>query len=123
MKKTMSLLPVLMTAILLAFVSGCATAQKTENLLSAAGFKTQPAATAEQLAHLRSLPSHKLTPVTRDGKRYFVYPDAAHNVLYIGQNAQYEEYKKLRTQFNQREDEELAPETQMVTQWSVWGGW
>jgi hypothetical protein len=109
-------------AVLLTLVSGCATTKQTEDLLSAAGFKAQPATTPEQQAHLKALPAHKVTSVQKDGKQFFVYPDVAHNVLYTGQSAQYQEYQKLLRQ-NQMAEEQVNPSEQMQMNWSVWGQW
>jgi uncharacterized lipoprotein YmbA len=58
---------------LLAFAVGCATTQQTENLLSAAGFKTVIASTPKQQQHLKTLKPDKLTSVKRNGKTYFVF--------------------------------------------------
>jgi hypothetical protein len=109
-------------AALVAFVIGCTTTKQTENLLSAAGFKAQPAITAAQQAHLKSLPDHKVSSVKKDGKQYFVYPDVARNVLYIGQSAQYEQYKKLRAQ-QELADEQINPAEENEIQTAVWGAW
>jgi hypothetical protein len=122
MKKITTLLTTLNAIVLLALVSGCATTKQTEDLLSAAGFKPQPATTPEQQAHLKALPAHKVSSVQRDGKQYFVYPDVAHNVLYIGSSDQYQEYQRLRKQ-QQLAEEQNTPAEQMQINWSVWGGW
>ena len=88
MKQATNLLIIIGAAALVTFVTGCATTKQTENLLSAAGFKAMPATTPQQQAHLKSLPPHKVTMVQRDGKTYYVFPDQAHQVLYVGQDAQ-----------------------------------
>ena len=109
--------------VLLCFAVGCASTHQTEDLLAAAGFKIIPANSPEQQAHLKSLPDHKLSMVQRNGKEYFVYPDAPNNVLYVGQNPQYQQYQKLR------EEHQLAKEnaesSMMLSDpgWNVWGPW
>ena len=85
-------------AVLLACGSGCASTKQTEDLLTAAGFKARPATTPAQQAKLKSLPAHKVSPVEKGGKKHYLYPDAARNVVYVGDSAQYEEYRKLRKQ-------------------------
>src|SRR4051812_36591959 len=85
-------------AILIAFGSGCATTKQTEDLVKAAGFQAHPATTAAQQAHLKSLPAHKVSSLQKEGKKYYVFPDAKQNVLYIGDSTQYEAYQKLRKQ-------------------------
>jgi hypothetical protein len=98
-------------AVLLAFAPGCSTTRQTEHLLTAAGFKTVPASNPARQALLKSLPAGKVSSVQRDGKQYFVYPDAGQNVFYAGQTAQYEQYKKLRSEQHVAEENE-----QMVIQ-------
>lgn len=118
---TTLLLSSVFAALLLALVSGCASTRQTEDLLSKAGFKTHPAVTAQDQAQLKSLPAHKVSAVTKDGKHYFVYPDAARNLYYVGQSAEYEQYKKLRAQL-QLAEEQINPAEEMQIQTSV-AGW
>ena len=101
---------------------GCSSAKQTENLLSAAGFKIMPAASPQQQAHLKTLPPHKVTVVVREGKTYFVFPDAKQQVLYVGQQAQYDAYQKLRVQQQLAEDKVQAAEMNSEAAWGVWGG-
>ena len=121
MKKAINLLTILGVAALVAFVTGCASTKGTENLLSAAGFNTIPANTPERQAHLKSLPPHKITMVVRDGKTYYVYPDQAHQVLYVGQETQYQEYQRLRLQNQMAEDQAQAAEMNAAAGWDTWG--
>jgi hypothetical protein len=59
--------------------------------------------------------------VQRDGKEYFVYPDVTQNVLYVGQNSQYQRYQQLREQ-NQLAQEQLNA-AELNADWSAWGTW
>ena len=120
---TRSALPLLTctvcAAILLAFGTGCVSTKQTEDLLQAAGFKARPATTAAQEAQLKSLPTRKVSLVEKGGKKYYVYPDAAHHVLYVGDSTQYEQYKKLRRQKAVAEEEsnqavQLQDETVLI---------
>ena len=120
MKNTTNLLLALGLAALMTFVAGCSTTQKTENLLSAAGFKAIPATTPQQQAHLKTLPAHKVTMVVRDGQTNYVYPDAAHQVLYVGQDAQYQEYQRLRLQNQMAEDQVQAAAMNSEPGWGAW---
>jgi hypothetical protein len=121
MKMKTYLLSIIGTAALVAFALGCSTTKQTENLLSAAGFKAMPATTPQQQAHLKTLPPHKVTMAVRDGKTYYVYPDQAHQVLYVGQDAQYQEYQKLRLQNQMAEDQVQAAEMNSDLGWTAWG--
>jgi hypothetical protein len=102
---------------------GCSTTKQTENMLSAAGFKVMPATTPEQKAHLATLPANKVTMVMREGKTYFVFPDAKQQVLYVGQQPQYNEYQRLRLQKQMAEEQAQAAELNSESAWGVWGGW
>jgi hypothetical protein len=110
-------------AMLLAVATGCSTTKQTENLLSAAGFKMMPATTPQQQAHLKTLPPHKVTMVVRDGKTYFVFPDVKQQVLYVGQQAQYNAYQKLRVQQQLAEEQAQPAEGYTAGAWAPWGDW
>jgi hypothetical protein len=105
---------------LVALVIGCSTTKSTENLLSASGFKIIPATTAKQKAHLEALKPNKVTMVERDGTNYFVFPDAKRQVAYVGRDAQYQEYQKLRLQKQMAEDQVEAAEINQEN-WDAWG--
>ena len=80
---------------LLAIVAGCSTApqtRQTETLLVASNFKTVAATTPAQQAHLKTMTPGKFALVKRNGKTYYVYPDAAHNRLYVGSQNQYQSF-------------------------------
>jgi len=82
---------------LLALIAGCVTpVQQRENLLSASGFRTKPAATPQQVALLKNLPTDKISPINHHGHVLFVYPDPKKNLLYVGSTAEYAAYKKVR---------------------------
>jgi hypothetical protein len=121
MKKVAALLSMIGGASLLALLVACATTMRTEDLLSAAGFKIVPATTPELQARLKTIPAHKVTMVQRDGKAYFVYPDVTQNVLYVGQNAQYQRYQQLREQ-NQLAQEQLNA-AELNAEWGAWESW
>jgi hypothetical protein len=112
----------LATAALVALAIGCTTTKERENMLSAAGFKMVPANTPERQAHLKSLPADKITPVQRNGTTYYTFPDPKNNVLYVGQEAQYQQYRKLRYQ-KQLADEQLETAQMNENAWGAWGAW
>jgi len=112
----------LATGVLVALAIGCSSTKSTENMLSAAGFKMVPADTPERVAHLNSLPPDKITTVQRNGTLYYTFPDPKNNILYVGQQPQYEEYQKLRLQ-NQMTQEQLSAAEMNENAWGVWGAW
>jgi hypothetical protein len=83
-------------------LTGCVSpkaVQQKEALLTSVGFKAVTVATPEQKNLLNTLPSDRLSAITRAGKVYFVYPDPARKVLYVGSNSQYLDYQvKAQTQ-------------------------
>ncbi len=92
-------LPVLLWGCAGAPSGGPSTAQ-VEPLLVAAGFKTVVASNDRQLQQLPTLPAGQVTVITQTGKDWFVYPDHARNRVYVGTEAEYRAYLKLRTQGN-----------------------
>ena len=119
MKRLKALLTV---GVLLALAIGCTTTKERESMLSAAGLKMVPANTPEREAHLKSLPADKITPVQRQGTTYYTFPDPKNNVLYVGQEAQYQKYRQLRYQ-KQLADEQLETAQMNENAWGAWGAW
>jgi hypothetical protein len=119
--KTTYKISLLAVALVAALAIGCASTKSTENMLSAAGFRIIPATTPEQQAHLKTIPPGKITMVERTGTNYFVFPDVKSEVIYVGQDAQYQEYQKLRLQ--QQMAAEQAQAAEMNNEgWNAWGG-
>jgi hypothetical protein len=78
----------LIGAIALLALGCAANTQQTENLLSAAGFRTVIANTPQRQQHLKTLPPNKVTLVQRNGKNYYVYADPAHWQIFVGNPSQ-----------------------------------
>ena len=93
MKKITSIL-----SILAAFLLGCSSTKQKENMLSAAGFKTMAANSPQREEHLKSLPDDRLTAANLNGHNYFVFPDRAESMLFVGQEPQYQQYQRMRQQ-------------------------
>jgi hypothetical protein len=66
-----------------------------EALLLSAGFKAKAATTAKQRQELKTLPEGKVSPVTQNGKTFYVYADRSRNQLYVGKEAEYQIYRNL----------------------------
>src|SRR5215469_50184 len=106
---------------LIALAIGCSsTTEHTENLLTAAGFKTLPVTNSQQGAHLNNLPEGKFITVHRNGTVYYTYPDAPKQVLYVGQQEQYQQYLILRLREQMAGTQLKAVDEQA---WEVWGPW
>jgi hypothetical protein len=110
-------------------LSGCAGLQQNEvsdveGLLLKAGFTRMPADTPKKLAHLKSLPQHKLIHHMLNGQSRVMYADAADCAcLFVGDDTNLQHYRNLEIQ--QNENPVLLMENpDIVTgaEWSdVWG--
>ena len=120
MKQILTSFRILSAIALLAVAAGCANTQSKENSLVAAGFHVIVPKTAAQQQKLKALPPDKVTMVQKNGKTYYVFPDAAHNQAYVGGPKQYETYRQLRLQ-KQMADEKLEA-AEMNLDASKWTG-
>ena len=115
------------TITLLALAVGCTgmQTQSKENLLISAGFKAIVPSTAAQQQKLKALPAGKVTLVQKNGKTYYVFPDAVNNQAYVGGAEQYQAYKQLRLANKlANENLEAAEMNQDASMnWDTWGGW
>jgi hypothetical protein len=113
---------------LLALTVGCATTGSTQNkesMLVASGFKVISPKTAAQQQKLQQLPPGHVAMVSRQGRTYYIFPDAAHNQAYVGGPKEYQAYQQLRVANNiANENIETAEMYQdAAMQWGAWGGW
>ena len=111
----------------LALAVGCANnLHSKENMAVAAGFKTITPSKPSQVARLKTLPADKVTRVTHKGKTYYVLPDVANNVAYVGGPQQYQAYKQLRLQrklSNQNLEAAALNQAAAADNWGAWGSW
>ena len=82
-----------------------------------------PADTPDRQARLNSLPAGKITPVQRNVVLYYAFPDQKNNMLYVGQEQQYQQYKQLCLQKQIAEDQLAAAEMYNDAAWGAWGPW
>jgi len=88
---------------LLALTVGCATTTSTQNkesMLVASGFKVITPKTAAQQQKLQQLPPGHVAMINRNGRTYYIFPDAAHNQAYVGGPQEYQAYQQLRAANN-----------------------
>ncbi len=104
---------------------GCAghSTQRTEDLLSAAGFNVVIASTPQRLQHLATLPPYKVIRIQRNGKDRYVYADPAQKLIYVGGVFAYQRFKDLRLTKNLAEQDIQDAEfnAQRAAEWDVWG--
>jgi hypothetical protein len=111
-------------ALVAGLATSCATPQptaETQDILLSSGFKVVKAVTPAQEAHLKSLPRGKVTVVNRKGKTWYVFPDAAHNQIYVGNSNQYQSFK-LTYQDEQLTNGEVG-NVNMAEDSAEWGAW
>jgi len=109
-------------AVLVTVALGCVMTQRTEDLLSQAGFKSVPANTPAQQTRLKALPADKITMVQRHGKEYFVFPDVSQNTLYVGQKPELENYEALRGARERAVQAEMN-NSMVSPEWDEWEPW
>jgi len=123
--KSIALIAIVCTALLV----GCATTQTTmqnrESMLVASGFKVITPKTAAQKQKLQNLPPGKVTMIQKGKKKYYIFPDPVHNRSYVGGPKEYQAYQQLRAanklSKENLETAEMYQDSEM--QWSSWGGW
>ncbi len=92
----------ILTAIVV--LAGCATvrgwqARDTGQLLAAAGFNVQIAATPEQQQRLEARPPYLLVGRAKDGAAEYTYADPKHcRCEYVGGPREYAQYQRLATE-------------------------
>ena len=93
-----NLLKVLSALAVSVFVAGyaaAATPRVDENDLLAVGFKVLVAKTTVQEEWIKTCTPGQIRAMQRTGKKYFIYPDAARNQIYVGGPEQYAAYQQL----------------------------
>ena len=92
-------LPMVLSAFAVSmFVAGSAAAaapRVDESELLALGFKVLVATTPVQEEWVQRLPQGKVKPLQRNGKKYFIFPDASKKQIYVGGPKEYEAYHQL----------------------------
>jgi len=111
-------------ALLVSCASTQTTTQNRESMLVASGFKVISPKTAAQKQRLQNLPVGTVTMIKKGKKKYYVFPDPAHNQAYVGGPKEYQAYQQLRADKKlAREDLQDAEMYQDATmEWSLWGG-
>ena len=66
-----------------------------ESELQALGFKVLVATTPVQQEWVQRLPPGKVKAVQRNGNKYFIFPDASKQQVYVGGPSQYEAFQQL----------------------------
>jgi len=122
--------PIVAIALLvIAFLSGCASydAQNKESLLIAAGFRARTPSTAKQQVMFNRMVPYKLERRIRNGKVLYAYADKQQNIVYIGGETEYQQYKQLALQKSIAEDQleaaQINEDTSLYDWGPYWGPW
>ena len=75
--------------------AAAATPHIDESELLAHGFKVLVATTTAQQEWVQRLAPGQIRAMQRTGKKYFIYPDAPKNQIYVGGPKEYEAYRQL----------------------------
>ena len=102
--------------------------EQREDLLSAAGFRVQPANTPERRASLRTLPQHQPVREEINGREVWVYADPlVCNCLYVGTPEDYQRYNRLKVERDIASDRLMAAQMMRPPRWGLgpygWGTW
>ena len=100
-----------LVAICALVLAGCAameSAASQESLLQKAGFQSRTPTTEKQKAAYAALPAYKLHKGTREGRTIYAYKDEKAGVVWLGNNAQYAQYRQLAANANLKE-EQITP--------------
>jgi hypothetical protein len=103
-------------------LTGCAAQviASKEEMLSAAGFASQPINTPERATLANSLPPTELIRRVSNGQFEWVYSDPNHcGCIYVGDQTAYQRYALLRVQ---RQTAELNVQAAQLNYWG-WGPW
>jgi len=99
--KLLKVLGLLAATVFVAGGVAAGTPPVDERQLLDLGFKVLVATTKVQQDWVRSLPPGQIRPMQRTGKKFFVYPDASRNQIYVGGPKEYEAYQQLHPEGQQ----------------------
>jgi len=110
---------------LLLLAGGCASTKHQESRLTAAGFRIVTATTPQQAQQLKALPPGKFSAIKRNGKSWYVYPEAANHRIYLGTKNDYQQYlQNVRDAAISRQnfDSRIIAQEESAD-WNDWGDW
>jgi hypothetical protein len=90
-----ALLLALTVAVSAAGGAAAAPSRVDESQLLSLGFKVLVATTTVQQEWIKTLAPGQIRPMQRNGRKFFIYPDAPRNQVYVGGPDEYAAYRKL----------------------------
>jgi hypothetical protein len=103
------LLSALAVSAVFAGFAGAAPSPTNESELLGLGFKVLVATTSVQNDFVKRLAPGQMRPVQRNGKHYFIYPDASKNLIYVGGPQEYQGYRALHPEDNSVDKQRAQP--------------
>ena len=104
--------------------------ERSEQMLSDAGFRQVPADNPERAAALRRLAPDTVTEVRRGDRMYYVYPDPKLcGCLYVGSPTEHDEYLRLVQQSGHPQPKPIPwnegelGNSSATLNWELWGTW
>jgi hypothetical protein len=97
-----------LVAICALVLAGCAameSAASQESLLQKAGFQSRTPTTEKQKTAYQKLPANQLHRITLKGRTVYAYKDEKAGVVWLGNQAQYAQYRQLAANANLKEDQ------------------
>ena len=104
------LLGALTAAAVVAGAAAAAAPPVDEGQLVERGFKVLVASTKVQQDWVRGLPPGKIRAMQRTGKKFFIYPDASKNQIYVGGPNEYAAYVQLHPEHRVPDAQQAAKE-------------
>jgi hypothetical protein len=101
----LKVLGALAASVFVATGAAAATPRIDESELSTLGFKVLVATTTVQQKWVKTLAPGQIRPMQRNGKKFFIYPDASRNQIYVGGPGEYAAYQKLHPEIQQGKQE------------------
>ena len=91
--------------------------------MTSAGFQARTPSTEKQKAAYAALPAYQLHRGTKEGKTIYAYKDEKAGVAYIGNEAQYQQFKQAAAKAKLKEEKQVAHnmDNDLVYRW--YGSW
>jgi lipopolysaccharide export LptBFGC system permease protein LptF len=132
MRKLLTLTSIVSPVVILALMAGCQTVatnqaelatSKKENLLVQAGFKAKSVTTPKQQQRVSQLAVDRVSAVKYQGKLYYVFPTAKKDQILVGNQSQFNAYKRaLQAQQASQTTQQTQQQQQMLQGSPVWAG-
>jgi hypothetical protein len=106
-------------------LAGCASMESAsqESLLTSAGFQARTPSTPKQKAAAAALPAYQLHRGTKGGQTIYAYKDEKAGVVYIGNEAQYQQFRQLAAKAQLKEEKQVAHNMDNDLTYRWYGSW